>query len=99
MAPTTAESGAHVRLADLPDGTPAIVVAVDATFQGYGRQRLLDLGLTEGAAVEPVLKTIAGDPRAYRVRGTTIALRRDQAAHVIVKPIPAGGPAGREGRS
>ena len=29
-----------------------------------------------------------GDPTAYRVRGSLIALRRDQAARVLVDPLP-----------
>jgi hypothetical protein len=30
---------------------------------------------------------LQGDPRAYEVRGTLIALRRDQAAHILVRPV------------
>lgn len=86
-----AVDASHVALADLPDDAAAEVVAVDAACQGFSRRRLLDLGFTEGAVVEPGLRTFAGDPRAYRVRGTVVALRRDQARHVIVRPI-AGGP-------
>jgi len=32
------------------------------------------------------LRTFSGDPRAYRVRGTTIALRSSQAQQVLVRP-------------
>jgi Fe2+ transport system protein FeoA len=81
------QDGSEMPLAELPDRTRAVVVALDMAFQGYARQRLLDLGLTEGTIVEPVLRTFAGDPRAYRIRGTTIALRRDQASHVLVRPL------------
>ena len=35
------------------------------------------------ASSRPVLRTFAGDPRAYRMRGTLIALRRDQAQQVL----------------
>jgi Fe2+ transport system protein FeoA len=47
----------------------------------------MDLGFTEGALVRPFLKTFAGDPRAYDIRGTLVALRRDQASQVLVRPI------------
>jgi DtxR family Mn-dependent transcriptional regulator len=46
----------------------------------------MDLGFTPGAHLEPALETFAGDPRAYRVRGTLVALRRDQARQVLVRP-------------
>mgnify|MGYP003493099069 FL=1 len=47
----------------------------------------MDLGFTDGARIRPFLKTFAGDPRAYEVRGTLIALRRDQASQVLVRPL------------
>jgi DtxR family Mn-dependent transcriptional regulator len=63
------------------------IVALDEACQGFSRRRFLDLGLTPGAEIYPELLNAFGDPRAYRVRGTLIALRRDQAAQVWVKPL------------
>ena len=83
-----------VRLSTLPVAQAAEIVSLSPTCQGLTRRRLLDLGFTPGTRVEPVLQTFAGDPRAYRVRGTTIALRRDQSSAVIVKPLPASRRAG-----
>ena len=74
-------------LASLEHGQPAIVVALDEGCQGFSRRRLMDLGFTPGARLEPALQTFAGDPRAYRVRGTLVALRKDQAQHVLVRPV------------
>ena len=76
-----------VRLSDLPDDRVAEVVTLDEACQGFSRRRLMDLGFTEGARIRPALRTFAGDPRAYEVRGTTIALRRDQSSQVLVRPI------------
>ena len=75
-----------VRLSDLDDDQPARVLALDAACQGFSRRRLMDLGFTEGARIRPALRTFAGDPRAYEVRGTLIALRREQASQVLVRP-------------
>jgi DtxR family Mn-dependent transcriptional regulator len=69
----------------LPTGATAEVVALVPTCRGYTRRRLLDLGFTPGTRVSPALETFSGDPRAYRVRGTTIALRRDQAEQILVR--------------
>jgi DtxR family Mn-dependent transcriptional regulator len=63
------------------------IVALDEACQGFIRRRFLDLGLTPGVEIYPELLNAFGDPRAYRVRGTLIALRRDQAAQVWVRPL------------
>ncbi len=76
-----------IPLAQLPDGQEALVLALDPAVQGFTRRRLLDMGLTPGARVRPELRPFFGDPRAYRVRGTLIALRRDQAAAILVRPL------------
>lgn len=86
-APDSAEDRDAIRLPDLPEFVHAEVLALDDGCQGFSRRRLMDLGFTEGAHIEPVLKTFAGDPRAYRIRGTVVAVRRDQAVHVIVRPL------------
>jgi DtxR family Mn-dependent transcriptional regulator len=85
-----------VRLADLASDQPAEIVGLDEACQGFSRRRLMDLGFTEGALVRPFLKTFAGDPRAYDIRGTLVALRRDQASQVLVRPMAE--PAAVEGR-
>jgi DtxR family Mn-dependent transcriptional regulator len=76
-----------LRLSDLDSGQLGEVVALDPACRGFLRRRLLDLGFTPGARVRPDLTTFAGDPRAYRVRGTTIALRRDQSSRVLVRSV------------
>ena len=76
-----------IALTELPSGTVADIVALDPAFRGFARRRLLDLGFTPGARIRSDLATFTGDPRAYRLRGTTIALRREQSDRVLVKPI------------
>ena len=85
-APAWASSGL-VTLADLEEGQAADVVALDASCQGFSRRRLMDLGFTPGARLQPSLSTFSKDPRAYRVRGTLVALRSDQARQVLVRPV------------
>ncbi len=48
------------------------------------QRRLLDLGLVKGTAVEAVLKSPAGDPKAFQIRGALIALRNGEARQVLV---------------
>jgi len=80
-----------IPLSGLPTGALAEVVVLDPAFRGFARRRLLDLGFTPGARIRSDLATFAGDPRAYRLRGTTIALRREQSDRVFVKRLPDEG--------
>ena len=74
------------RLSDMRQGDSGEIIGMGPECTGFSRRRLLDLGLTPGASVQVVLDNTFGDPRAFRVRGTTIALRRQQAEHVWVRP-------------
>ena len=76
-----------VPLAELAHDRRAEIVTLDDAVQGFTRRRFLDLGLTPGTLISPELGNFFGDPRAYRVRGTLIALRKDQAAQIWVKPV------------
>ncbi|MBP6209271.1 MAG: FeoA domain-containing protein, partial [Anaerolineales bacterium] len=82
----TAKASA-ITLAELTYDQKAEIVVLDEAVQGFTRRRFLDLGLTPGTVIYPELKNFFGDPRAYRVRGTLIALRKDQAAQIWVKPV------------
>jgi DtxR family transcriptional regulator, Mn-dependent transcriptional regulator len=86
-APAAGHANGVVRLADLDHDLAAEVVRLDDICQGFSRRRLMDLGFTDGALVRPILRTFAGDPRAYEIRGTVVALRRDQASFVLVRPV------------
>lgn len=76
-----------IPLAELTHNQRAQIVALDDSVQGFTRRRFLDLGLTPGTTIYPELTNFFGEPRAYRVRGTSIALRNDQASQIWVKPI------------
>ena len=76
-----------IPLAKLPLNHQAAIVNLDESVQGFTRRRFLDLGLTPGAVISPELDNFFGDPRGYRLRGTLIALRREQAEKIKVKPL------------
>ncbi len=83
---TPARPGRLKPLTALPAGRTAIVSALDENLQGFTRRRLLDLGLTPGTSITAELPSLFGDPVAYRVRGALIALRKDQAEHILITP-------------
>jgi DtxR family Mn-dependent transcriptional regulator len=76
-----------VPLHALDDNQKGEILSLDEGVQGFTRRRFLDLGLTPGTLITPELMNFFGDPRGYRVRGTLIALRKDQAGQIWVKPI------------
>ena len=76
-----------IPLSSLPSQMEAEIVRLDDRCQGFTRRRFLDLGLTPGTKIFPELDNSFGDPRAYRVRGTLIALRSDQAEDIWVTPM------------
>ena len=60
------------------------VVRLSHACRGLERRRLMDLGLVPGTIVEAEMRSPVGDPTAYRIRGASIALRREQANHVLI---------------
>jgi ferrous iron transport protein A len=47
--------------------------------------RLMELGFLPGSSVTAARGAPGGDPRVFRVDGSEIALRKDTAAHLILK--------------
>jgi len=55
---------------------------ISLDIEGVMRRRLLDLGFMPGAVIEVVRKSPLGDPIAYRVSQTVIALRKEESIHI-----------------
>lgn len=52
---------------------------------GNIRRRLLDLGLVKGTKITPIFKSPSGEPTAYEVRRTIIALRKEDSKLINLK--------------
>lgn len=62
-----------------------MTVTVQRLLSGSGmRRRLLDMGLIEGTEVTCLYSSPSGDPTAFLVRGTVIALRKQDAEQIQV---------------
>ena len=57
-------------------------------MQGAMRRRLLDFGLIEGTRIRCLRFSPAGDPVLYCVRGTALALRRQDSRCIAVETEP-----------
>ena len=77
-------------LSQLRPGQTGKVLGLTPACRGAERRRLLDLGFVSGTPVEVEMVSPGGDPTAYRVRGTVVALRREQAGLIRVESAPAG---------
>ncbi len=78
----------YIFLNNLPIGQKARVKKL--TADGTVRRRMLDLGLILDTVVEALLKSPAGDPVAYEIRGAVIALRSEEAKKILVAIEPPG---------
>lgn len=80
-----------VSLAALQRGCPAIIRiigrAIDGVTSSVIERRLLEIGFEEGCEAEiRHLSPIGGDPIAVRIDKLSIAVRRSEAAFVLVEP-------------
>lgn len=71
-------------LNQLRHGERSRVLGLAPACRGAERRRLLDLGFVAGTPVEIEIASPLGDPVGYRVRGTVIALRREQAGLIRI---------------
>lgn len=74
-------------LTDLAPGETVRIDAIETADPGV--QRLMVLGLVEGAELTYVRASLGGDPLEFRLFGAAISLRREQAARFSVSPVTA----------
>ena len=70
------------RLCDLAPGQSGRVRGL--VTAGPMRRRLQELGLVEGTLVRCAFLSPSGDPAVYALRGSLIALRREDSAGVLL---------------
>ena len=75
-------------LATLKRGQKGVIKAIDADDPQV--QRLMVLGLVEGAEIEHASTALGGDPIEFRLFGCGISLRQEHARHFQVTPAGAG---------
>lgn len=72
-----------MNLYELPLNTVGVVNNLNCN--GNIRRRLLDLGLVKGTKITPVFKSPSGDPTAYEIRKTLIAIRKEDSILINLK--------------
>ena len=72
-----------MNLSDLPLNTVGIIDKLNCNENI--RRRMLDLGLIKGTKIIPVFKSPSGDPVAYEIRKTLIAIRKEDSELISLK--------------
>lgn len=49
------------------------------------KRRLLDLGMVKGTEIKPVFVSPSGDPKAFEIRGTLIAIREEDTSLIEIE--------------
>ena len=71
-----------ITLDRLRKGQRAIIAHLKS--RGLERRRLMDLGILPGTEIRVEMGNPLGDPNAYQVRGSVIALRNAQAQNIEI---------------
>lgn len=75
----------YMPLHRLPLGCTGLVK--ELTAEDNARRRMLDLGLIRDTVVEALCQSPSRDPVAYQIRGAVIALRAEEASHILVEMV------------
>ncbi|MEZ4796880.1 MAG: metal-dependent transcriptional regulator [Flavobacteriaceae bacterium] len=75
------------RLSGLQENETAEIIGISKESRGESRRRLLDLGFVKGSKIKIDLLNPLGEPHAYLIKGTSIALRKDQASKILIKKL------------
>lgn len=74
-----------MKLSDLKYGETARISGISEQCQGEARRRLLDLGFVRETIVTVQNISPLGNPVAYSLRDTLIALRHEQAEQIFIE--------------
>jgi len=68
--------------ADMTHGEKGIISDIDNSHPSS--RRILEIGFTPGQEIELINKSIFNDPLAFSLRGTLIAIRKNEAVCIIL---------------
>jgi Fe2+ transport system protein FeoA len=88
--------GPSATLVDLRRGDAAVLDRIDLPFEDA--RRLMELGFLPGARITAGLSAPGGDPRVFQVDGSEIALRRETAKRLKIRPDNRPRKAGKASR-
>jgi ferrous iron transport protein A len=78
-------SAKHMKLSDTAFGDTVIIEEMHIT--GTMRRRLMDLGFVQGAIIHVLQRSPLGDPIAFQLNNTTIALRKEESSKIFARKL------------
>ena len=78
-------------LAQLPEGEAGVLDRLE--LPDDIARRLMELGFLPGHTIVPARSAPGGEPRVYRVDGSEVALRKETASQLFLRP--SKGPGGK----
>jgi len=72
-------------LDQLPLGITGTIQSI--SDDSTSKQRLLDFGLIKGSSITPLFHSCFQNPTAYEIRGSVIAIRKEDAKRIRILPI------------
>ena len=76
-------------LAQLPEGESGVLDRLE--LPDDIARRLMELGFLPGHIIVPARSAPGGEPRVYRVDGSEVALRKETASRLILRPSNGAG--------
>ncbi len=78
------ERAKNALLSSLEVGESAEVAGISPNCRGQQRRRLMDLGIIPGSLITAEVRSASCDPVGYRVMGTTIGIRKQEADLIFI---------------
>lgn len=72
-------------LSKLNKGDRAVILNISNSCRGQQRRRLMDFGFVPGSEVKVLMQATTGDPTAYQIHGSTVALRKQHSDMIFIK--------------
>lgn len=73
-------------LSSLKIAEKGTVLGISKALRGQQRRRLMDLGVVPGTEITAEMESASGDPKAYGIKGASIALRKKLADRIYLVP-------------
>lgn len=77
----------YVPLSTLEEGELAKISGISKSIRGLQRRRLLDLGFVHGSEIIKEFSSPNGDPVAFRIKNSLIALRKEQSDKIFIERV------------
>jgi len=74
-----------MKLTELNRGEKAVIIKIGKL--GELKKRLTDMGITSGEVIKLERNAPLGDPQQFLIKGTGIAIRKEDADHIEIKDI------------